>query len=343
MRRVRDRRTVTQAFLLVATLMMVAAVMDKSLQAQGVRRGIGPRKNPPIPPDETVLPSETDGEIRTFDYPQAVYHPRQTARNQLVILLPGTNGKGPTGLERLSINAANLGYHVITPMYPNDIAATSCQHDEDPDAFAKFRWAIIEGGSSSHLKGAISRAESIENRIIKLLKYLQRKHADQSWGQFLNGDQIVWEKVVIGGMSQGGGHAALIATRRLVARVLCFGAPKDYNLRLGAPAAWYGKSETPPTRYFAFNNTHDRQGCDYRQEVEILNKLGVAQVAGIANVDAEPRPYHGARVLFTNWPGPGSSIASINAHTSVIDDGPWAGSAPLFRPVWLYMLSSSVS
>ena len=71
--------------------------------------------------------------------------------------------------------------------------------------------------------------ESIENRTVKLLRYLEQKHPDDEWGQFLQGDQLAWNKIVIGGMSQGGGHA-LIATRHLVARVLCFGGPKDYSL-----------------------------------------------------------------------------------------------------------------
>ena len=181
-----------------------------------------------IAPDETVLPTQTDPEIHTFDHPQAIYHPKGAPRGQLFLLLTGTSGAGPFA-KRLCTNAAMSGYHVIEPMYPDDIPASVCRGDEDPKAFARFRWAIIEGGASPHLPHPIPRPESIENRTIKLLAYLERKHPGEQWGQFLQGGQIAWDKVAVGGMSQGGGHAALIATKHLVARVLCFGSPKDYS------------------------------------------------------------------------------------------------------------------
>jgi hypothetical protein len=113
-------------------------------------------------------------------------------------------------------------------MYPNDVAAAeACWDKPDPDAFALFRWALIEGGSNAYI--SVPRSESIENRTIKLIQYLQREHPNQNWGQFVVNGQVAWEKVAVAGQSQGGGHAAIIATRYLVARVLCFGAPKDYS------------------------------------------------------------------------------------------------------------------
>jgi dienelactone hydrolase len=294
----------------------------------------------PISPDETVLPADTDPEIHAFNHPQAVYHPKGTRRDQLFVLLTGTGGNGPFAL-RLSTNAALLGYHVIQPMYPDDIPASVCRNDKDSAAFATFRTAIIEGGSSPYLPKPIPRSESIENRTIKLLRYLEREHPEEQWGQFLEGDQMAWNKVAIGGMSQGGGHAALIATRHLVARVLCFGGPKDYSLAAQSPAKWYDQSITPPGRYFAFNNTHDRQGCDYEQQLEILAKLGIRQLGGLADVDVESPPYHGAHAMFTSWPGPNEPIESLPAHTSVLRDNLLGSDQrPIFRPVWIYMLTA---
>jgi hypothetical protein len=294
----------------------------------------------PIKPDGTVLPNETDPAISTFNYPEAFYRPKANERGQLFILLTGTNGKNPFGL-RLSVNASLVGYHVIQPMYPDDIPASICQNDENADAFSEFRWAIIEGGNSPHLRDPIPHAESIENRTIKLLEHLDRKYPDQHWGQFIKNGEIAWDKVAIGGMSQGGGHAALIATKHPVARVLCFGAPKDYNLYWNSPAKWYESSVTPPSRYFAFNNTHDHQACNCRQELEILARLGVDKIGGVADVDTDPPPYHHAHVLFTSWPGPDATIDSLPAHVSVIRDDLFDDkNHPLFRPVWIYMLTA---
>ena len=71
------------------------------------------------------------------------------------------------------------------------------------------------------------------------------------------------------GQSQGGGHAALLGIKHPVARVICFGAPKDFSLALTAPAAWLRlDSATPKSAFFAFNHDQDRQGCSPAQQAE---------------------------------------------------------------------------
>jgi hypothetical protein len=296
-------------------------------------------------PDMLVRPSQTDPEIRTFDYPCGIYLPAaNTPSRGLLLFIPGTNttpDKPQTpGAQWFCRWAALLGYHVIFIMYPNTVAAAeACRDSPDPDAFSTFRWALIEGGNTPYIN--IPREESIENRTIKLLAYLQRRHPRQGWGEFLRNGEIAWEKVTVAGQSQGGGHAAIIATRYLVARVLCFGAPKDYSRHLHAPAKWYDKSVTPPGRYFAFNHKQDHQGCDYNEQVENLDRLGVLKIAGIADVDQEARPFHYAHALFTNYPG--THIDSLTAHTSVIrGDLTMPTSRPHFAPVWGYMLTTPV-
>lgn len=294
-------------------------------------------------PDATVLPSSTDPAICTFDFPQAIYHPAGVPRHQLLLFLTGTGGRGPVCC-RLSKNAALLGYHVVQIMYPNDIPASACQHESNPDAFGDFRWAIIRGGTACYRdrRVEIPVVESIEHRSIKLLRYLAHTEPGHGWGQYLAADGLAWDRIAVAGASQGGGHAALMATRYRVARVLCFAAPKDYCIRLKGPARWYEDSVTPASRYFVFNNVHDRQGCDHAQQVENLRALGVVRSdADLADVDTEAAPYHGAHALFTSWPGADGHVESLPAHVSVATDRLLAkdGSA-LFRPVWRYMLGA---
>ena len=122
-------------------------------------------------------------------------------------------------------------------MFPNDTPATACANDANPKAFENFRMAIIQGGRASVRGGrqnfSIERPESIENRLIKLLWYLKPLWPKDHWEQFLNDNgTIKWESIAVAGQSQGGGHAALIGIKHRVARVLCFGAPKDYSNRL---------------------------------------------------------------------------------------------------------------
>ena len=291
------------------------------------------------PYDEQVMPSVTDPAIKTFDFPHGVDFPNpEYLRNQLLLFLDGTNPSGEPqrpGAIRFTRLAAYYGYHVIYLMYPNDVSAAEVARDvPDKKAFATFRWDLIEGGKSGYAR--VPRPESIENRAIKLLAFLQHEHPDQNWGQFLEEGHVAWEKVAVAGQSQGGGHAAIIATRYLVARVICFGAPKDFNKYHNEPAEWYHASVTPPERYFAFNNPRDYQGCSYPELVQNLEALDFQKSA---NVDKELPPYHGAHALFTDWPG--KATDSRSAHTAMINGSLVDKTgAPIFKAVWRYMLTA---
>lgn len=295
-----------------------------------------------------VLPSQTDPAIKEFDLPHFIYvdhdalgtaHPgRPTGRHELLLWIPGTQppggkGEGPGGAGKFCELAAHLGYHVILLKYPNTESASVCRRDEDPDAFEKFRDTIIAGGTSRHIK--VSRANSIENRLIKLLLHLQRTRSAEGWDQFMAaGETIKWEALAVAGQSQGGGHAALIGLKHRVARVICTGAPKDYSLARGRPAAWLEKkSATPKSSFFTFNHQQDYQGCSPAQQLENLHALGLDALGAPVSVDRESPPYQHSRILTTNHPG--TKLDSGPAHTSVMSPR----NADVFRKVWTYMLT----
>jgi len=296
-----------------------------------------------------VLPGATDPAITNFNFPHTIYVNREIVvshktdlpadRHQLLLFIPGTHvpggprgGKGPFQFLQL---AANLGYRVVNLTYPDETAAAQvCNDDKDPLAFESFRLSIIAGGSSPHIQ--ISRTDSIENRLIKLLLLLKQVRPLEHWEQFLSEEgSIKWESIVAAGQSQGGGHAALIAIKHPVARVICTGAPKDYSHALNKPAAWYLEaSATPKSRFFAFNHLQDRMGnCSLQQQMENLRALGLNEFGAAADVDTEKPPYHHARILTTNYPG--GQVSSGEAHTSVIAN-------EVFKDVWSYMLTETV-
>lgn len=297
-------------------------------------------------PDVTripVLPSATDSNIKKYDTDHVAYiDSKVKPRNQLVVFMTGTNGKG-TGAIFFCSTAAELGYHVVNVTYPTDVPATAARKEKDPDAMKNFRLEIIEGGDKSKFVD-VDRANSIENRLIKLLQYLDKNRPTEKWGQFLDGKgQIEWSKTVPAGHSQGAGHAALIAIRHKVARVVMTGGPKDYNRYTGKPAAWYTEPKTPINRFFNFNHIQDKQGCDYEEQLEICHVMGMDKAGGPVSVDTEKPPYKNTRILTTNYPG--TPMESIPAHVSVMADG----TAPrnpdgslMFKPVWVYMLSTAV-
>ena len=205
--------------------------------------------------------------------------------------------------------------------------------------------AIIRGGRAKYQDGrkelAIARAECIESRLIKLLQHLQKLRARENWAQFLNADgSIKWETVAVAGQSQGGGHAALIGIKHRVARVMCFGAPKDYSRRLDAPAAWYGdESATPKALFFAFNHHQDPKGCTPEELLRNQKALGMDVLGPPTEVDSEPFPYHHARILYTGYPAVTvtgvESDGAKTAHGSAI----MTKNAERWKQVWTYMLT----
>lgn len=289
-----------------------------------------------------IRPSLTDPAIEAFDSPHIVY-PNQAGaadRHQLLLWIPGTQppgaeSKGPGVAGRFCEMAAALGYRAIVLRYPNDEPAKVCDRERDPAAFEKFRMAIIAGGKSEHL--TVRRADSIENRLIKLLAYLQQHRPAEDWGQFLTADGgIRWEAIAVAGHSQGGGHAALLGIKHRVARVLCLASPKDYSSALGKPAAWLSEeSATPKELFFSFFHDQDHQGCSPAEQLENVHALKLAKFGPPANIDLESAPFHHARILTTNYPG--KKLESKVAHTSVISPKNEA----VFGKVWTYMLTEN--
>lgn len=289
-----------------------------------------------------IKPSATDSAITEFDDPHLVYFRKEAKpRNQLLIFLPGTNGK-PGNTDLFCQTAADLGYHTLAIAYPTSIAATIARNDRDPDAFEKFRLEIIEGRDLSPYV-SVDRTNSIENRLIRLLQHLAKDEPEGKWEQFLADGKLNWPKIAVTGGSQGGGHAGLIAVKHRVARAIMLGAPKDYDRARNAPAAWYKTPATPIAGFFAFNHELDKQGCDYGEQIEILRAMGLGKLGGPVSVDKVKRPFGNSRMLFTNFEG--SPTESVRAHASVIGDGivpKDKDGKPVFRPVWEYMMTADV-
>jgi hypothetical protein len=294
-----------------------------------------------MPNFKTVLPSATDSEINTFDTVHGVYfNPSVKTKNKLLVFLPGTNGTGMGG-KTFSQVAANEGFHVISLSYPTSIAATICHSQTDENCFENFRREIIEGKDLSPLI-EVNRANSIENRLQKLLVYLKKNFEKENWEQYLTDkDEINWEKLILSGQSQGGGHAPLMAKFHKVSRVIMFSAPKDWNRSADKPAKWYGEGKTPLKSYFAFNHIQDKQGCDYQQQLENLKTLGLFQFGEPIDVDKVAPPFSNSRILVTDYPG--KPLTSIEAHTSLMGDGRTPldkDGVPYFKPIWIYMLTA---
>ena len=99
-------------------------------------------------------------------------------------------------------------------------------------------------------KISVRPANSILNRLQKLLVYLVKQDPDGGWGEFVADGQPVWSRIVVAGHSQGAGHAAYLGKMFPVDKVLMFSGPQDYFDDLDKPAPWLARpSATPPSRY----------------------------------------------------------------------------------------------
>ncbi|PWF48975.1 hypothetical protein C7C56_008795 [Massilia glaciei] len=180
-----------------------------------------------------------------------------------MLWMPGTGGS-PRIAARPDFPqfAAQQGYRVIILSYITDQGVSnicvgknlrgnrSCAED--------FRNKRIFGGGGFSLV-ADQPQDAIVNRFTRILQKLKETRPDEQWEQFLNADGSPrWERIAVGGQSQGGGHAAFIAKTKPVARVVMLSGGWDKSAR-GEIANWYGKpSATPSERWYATYHVEER-------------------------------------------------------------------------------------
>ena len=283
-----------------------------------------------------VRPSDTDPLISTFnsDSNYVYINTNVTPKNILVVYLPGTNGK-PKNSTYFGMAAAQLGFHSVGVVYPNGQAVASiCGNSSDPSCFENVRRETIEGVDYSS-SVSVNSTECILNRLKKLLVYLTSNYPLENWGQYLDIDgDVIFDKVIISGSSQGGGHAALIGKYYPVKRVLCFSSPKDWSNFFNGPPSWLNPIgwQTTPDNIYGFNHTLDT----YAATLQIWDSLGINNYGAPVNVDNTSSPYNNTRQLITSYPVP---TGDEHGSTAINDATPISSGLPVFLPVWNYMLS----
>ncbi len=288
--------------------------------------------------ERRIPPQATDPAIEDWLEPHIVCRdPSVPPRDSLLVHLPGSFGV-PEGSRLLLREVARTGTPAIGLRYPNRWTILGlCRRSPDPECTARVREEILEGRDLSPLV-RVSEANSIRNRLRKLLQYLDGRYPQEGWGRFLREDgSVAWERVILSGHSQGGGHAAFVARRYEVARVVMFGAPGDFVGARGNLAPWLtGPHRTPSERYFGFAHRRDR---GYPYYVQAWRALGMGAFGPSRNVDEAAPPYGGSHMLFTEAL-PATGRFAGDAHGAVVRDRktPRApDGTPLFAPVWRYL------
>lgn len=272
-----------------------------------------------------VDPQQTDPAIESVHGPNiALYDPQVASSHRLFVFLVGTNGRAEGSLP-IDSAFAQWGYHAISLDYEDNVVAVSCAHSPDSACFDHYRDAIVTGAPVSE-KISVDPANSILNRLQKLLLYLLKQDPGGGWGEFVADGQPAWSRIVLAGHSQGSGHAAYIGKLFAVDRVLMFSGPQDYLDDLQRPAPWQARpSATSPSRFFAFLNLSD----PYNVHHQIANCMALMGLPKPETQMVQPGDViHGDYQILIN------DIETKRPHGSTL--------FPEFENVWEYMAATGV-
>lgn len=285
-----------------------------------------------------IAPQATDPAIdRALADHYVWLDPAARANRKLLVFLPGTNNV-PAGWQLLEQEAARLGYHVIGLMYQNDVGVdVTCRSSPDPDCSGNMRMEIIDGIDRSSLV-TVTPANSIDNRLAKLLVYLDDQFPTEGWSRFLEHGEPKWSQIAVSGQSQGAGQAALIGKIRHVNRVVMFSGPPDARVPEETDA-WVSIGRTPAAKYFGLFHKRDHLVVGIRAN---LTALDMERFGDPVAPELSGPPYGGTHILVTDLkptlgylpspPNPHQSTAR-DVNTPLAPDG-----TPLLRDAWRYLL-----
>lgn len=286
---------------------------------------------------EFINPTNTDPEIDVINenFHYAIFNELENERGELLIFLGGTMSR-TSGTAVFSEFAANRGFHVINLAYPNLTPILVCRDESDTDCALKFRKEIFEGFEESDYVN-VDPANSIKNRIQKLLMHLAGIDPQGKWEQYVSSGQIVWSKILVGGHSQGAGHAAFIANQLSIKRSLMFAGPNDWSDFHQESANWLSSNvQTALDKQYAFLHLRD-EVSDFKIQEQSLMALGFEFVF---DSDNSMPPFEMNNALFTDKEPDNHGGFGAPFHGSVVNDGftPFENGQPVHSDVWEYML-----
>ena len=262
----------------------------------------------------TVLPTETDPKIEPGGS-HLVYIPadEEVEPRNLFLFLPGTFG-APSQYSDFLKAAARHGQHVIGLSYINHQATRPiCNTGPDRHCHGELRAEIILGlPSSPHIE--VDRANSIEGRLVSLLRKLDADYPEQGWNRYLHEDSPRWDRIAVSGYSQGAGHAAYIAHHMRVLKAGLYSGPGDVNEPLGSrPAAWLDATPlTPPSRIAGFTHRHDEVA---RFDRVRANWSALGLTGASIDIDREAPTSTRSRQYHTNLPAAKTNPYANHAST----------------------------
>ena len=268
--------------------------------------------------------------------PQDVQHAsvdtRVPSQGKLVIWLMGHN-------RELFEHLTGYGLHAVQIHYANGWFGKlySGEPPRDDLFLSKIRLEAATGEDASRAV-KIPLPDSIMERSYQFVKWLDREDPGGGWKQFLtrDGKGLLWEKVILSGISHGATTAGRMAKAVKVDRVVMFSGPRDqFETWQSLPSATAGN------RFFGFTHTLDGgwTGDHYRRSWQLME---MQRYGPIVNVGSSPAPYQNSRRLITDADVKGDAE---RAHNCVIPGSSAVRDASgnyLHENVWRYLFTHPV-
>lgn len=283
----------------------------------------------------SVQPNVTDTAIttNTNNSPlQTAYLPANVSsrKDKLFIFIPGTGGT-PSGFDKIISAAANAGYYSFGIAYSNLTAIEKLAGDNPNDTTVEDILEEYLSGNNVSAKVNVSRANSFENRIIKMISYMDSLYPTEDWKRFLNSNKtLIWKKISVAGHSQGSDHAMYMSKKRTLLSAGFFSGPGNFRLSNGAyPSFMQARGLTSLNNISGFTHKDDpvRVWSDVKKTWQTLGLLKLPESVDDEMIDSASRKFFTTRV--TN-----------SAHLYVITDGTTPldeNGNPLFQFVWQSM------
>jgi hypothetical protein len=284
-----------------------------------------------------ILPQQTDILIKSSTEPHFAYRDtRIPPKNKLLVFIGGTRSY-PSYFQSFCRTASSLGYHVININYPNTVSVRVCSDKTDLTCFEKFREEILFGSSQSSYV-AVDVNNCITNRIKKLLVYLHKKYPLQGWNQYYTTTALNYYKFVVAGHSQGGGHAAYLAFKYPLDRLIVLSSPNDYSEVYSRTAAWCrGTFRTSYTRFYGLMHKRD-EIVPPSQQYAVWKDMRMLISADTASADKSTYKYY--KALYTNYdPNPTATYGKLKHNVPAMDVTIPAGTnGAQLKKVWIHLL-----
>jgi hypothetical protein len=282
-----------------------------------------------------VLPASTDACITQRLDSHFVYRSADVSpTGRLFVFLPGTDAIAQH-YQLILAHAARNGYHAIGLNYPNQASMATLCAGLPSTCYGDARLELLTGQPVSSAL-SVDRANSVDNRLIKLLRYMRATESAGNWSQFLIGDTAVaWSKVSIAGHSQGGGQALFIAQRHVVYRATAYASYGDGLGTVASVAPWVTRPyATPVTRLFGLISTFDEL-VSPTTALAVWSAIGMG--TALVDVDITAEPYGLSQRFITAFTPANRTLAIGPNHNVVVVDAntPRFGSqVPVFGTVW---------